>query len=628
MTSKLRIALLAAMALIASSCQQYEPEKEGPAGTAAARTRPNILWLVAEDLSANDMGTYGNAASQTPNIDQLARNGTLFSSAFTTTPVCSPARSSLITGMHNTTINVHNHRSHVGPKSPYQTGYTLPEPVKLLPQIFQEAGYTTAIWGKTDYNFNWTEGYDYDFQSETDGTAKGWDEVIQHQPFFMQVHFRQTHRDWDSNERVTDRSQIEIPPIYPDTPEVREAWGDYLDDLALLDRKVGALLARLEEDGLADNTAIIFFSDHGREMPRGKQWVYDGGIHVPLIIRLPNEETPGTVDKQLISNVDISAASLDLAGIEVPAYFDGRSFLDTATEERDHIIATRDRDDETFDRVRAVRTHQYKYIRNYYPELPWTRYNHYIEQIKEDGQTHYETFGIMRELHAAGQLTDAQALFWAEQKPREELYDIVDDPWETTNLADDPEMQDVLDDLRGKLDGWIEAPHPDLGWRDKGAVPEDGTRLFVISQNSQDPGMVDIVTTVDDLENRDCSLKVEYSLDAGATWYRAVVDDVSNADYGDVIVDNESDYQLSGIETRSAGANTVRIQWDTQSEDNGSGAMDDAAYDQVLLRITQSNGEVEREPWISTRGFYRQFPAVVVDESAFKLRFDRSAQSE
>jgi uncharacterized sulfatase len=382
--------------------------------------------LIAEDLSAIEIGSYGNAAAQTPILDRLALEGTRYSSAFATTPVCSPTRSSFITGMHNTTINAHNHRSHVGPKSPYQTGYTLPDPVKLLPQIFQEAGYTTAIWGKTDYNFNWTEGYDYDFQSETDGTAKGWDEVIKHEPFFIQVHFRETHRDWDGNERVTDRSQIKIPPIYPDTPEVREAWGDYLDDLASLDRKVGALLARLEDDGLAENTVVIFFSDHGREMPRAKQWVYDGGIHVPLIVRRPNEDAPGTTDDQLISNVDISAVSLDLAGIEVPDYFDGRSFVDPATEQRDHIIATRDRDDETFDRVRAVRTDRYKYIRNYYPELPWTQFNHYIEQIKEDGQTHYETFGIMRELHAAGQLTGAQALFWAEQKPREELYDIVD----------------------------------------------------------------------------------------------------------------------------------------------------------------------------------------------------------
>lgn len=583
---------------------------------------PNIIWLIAEDLSAIELGSYGNASAQTPNLDRLALDGTRYPNTFTTTPVCAPARSSFITGMHNTTINAHNHRSHVGPKSPYQTGYTLPEPVKLLPQIFQEAGYTTAIWGKTDYNFNWTEGYDYDFQSETDGTAKGWDEVIQHEPFFMQVHFRQTHRDWDSNERVTDRSQITLPPIYPDTPEVREAWGDYLDDLALLDRKVGALLARLEEDGLAGNTAIIFFSDHGREMPRAKQWVYDGGIHIPLIVRLPNEETPGTVDEQLISNVDISAVSLDLAGIEVPKYFDGRSFLDSATEPRDHIIATRDRDDETFDRVRAVRTHQYKYIRNYYPELPWTQFNHYIEQIKEDGQTHYETFGIMRDLLVADQLTDEQALFWAEQKPREELYDIVDDPWETRNLADDPEMQAVLVDLRAKLDSWMEDPHPDLGWRDKGAVPEEGTRLFVIRQNDQDPRMVDIVTTVDDIEGRSCSLKVEYSIDGGTTWHRAAVSDVSTADYGAVEIDNDSNYQLSGIETHQAGANTVRLQWDTQDDANGLGALTNSSYDQLFLRITQFNGETEREPWISTRGFYRQFPAVVADESPFELQFN------
>ncbi|MBT8108913.1 MAG: sulfatase, partial [Gammaproteobacteria bacterium] len=465
---KSRLVCAGLLALVTVACQQEMPVTEDPAVT---NDRPNILWLIAEDLSAIDMATYGNTASQTPNIDQLARDGTLYSSAFTTTPVCAPSRSSLITGMQNTTINAHNHRSHVGPKSPYQTGYTLPRPVKPLPQIFREAGYTTAIWGKTDYNFNWSDAYDFDFQSEVDGQARGWDEVTRQQPFFAQVHFRETHRDWDGNEQVIDRSQIELPPIYPDTPEVREAWGDYLDDLASLDRKVGALLSRLEEEGLAENTVVIFFSDHGREMPRGKQWVYDGGIHVPLIIRRPNEETPGTRDDQLVSNVDISAVSLDLANIEVPGYFDGRSFLDPKTTRRDHIIATRDRDDETFDRVRAVRTDRYKYIRNYYPELPWTQYNHYIEQIKDDGQTHYETFGIMRELHEAGELTDKQALFFAPRKPREELYDVANDPWETENLANDPAMSTVLKDLRAKLDDWIEDPHPQLGWRDKGAVP-------------------------------------------------------------------------------------------------------------------------------------------------------------
>lgn len=605
----------AAMALVTVSCQQDALSNKDPAVTDA---RPNILWLVAEDLSANDMATYGNTASQTPNIDQLARDGTLYSSAFATTPVCSPSRSSLITGMHNTTINAHNHRSHVGPKSPYQTGYTLPEPVRLLPQIFQEAGYTTVIWGKTDYNFNWSDGYDYDFQSEVDGQAKGWDEVTRHQPFFAQVHFRETHRDWNGNEQVTDRSQIEIPPIYPDTPEVREAWGDYLDDMASLDRKVGALLARLKEDGLADNTVVIFFSDHGREMPRGKQWVYDGGIHVPLVIRTPDEEAPGTTDDQLISNVDISAVSLDLAGIEVPEYYDGRSFLDPSTEQRDHIISTRDRDDETFDRVRAVRTDRYKYIRNYYPELPWAQYNHYIEHLV-DGQTHYETFGIMRELYEVGELTDEQALFFAPGKPREELYDVVNDPWETNNLANDPAMSAVLEEMRAKLDQWIEDPHPQLGWRDKGAVPEEGTRLFVIKQNAVGRTLVDIVTTVDDVNGRECALNVEFSTDNGGTWAQAFLTGTSSADYGAVRIDNEAEYQVSRITTNAAGANTIRFQWDTQHAAN---ALREARYDQVLIRITQWNGETVRSPVVSTRGFVREFPAVVEDRTPLQIHLE------
>ena len=167
----MRIWLLVLGVVLHAGCNTEAPVQSG------TESRPNIIWLIAEDLSAIELGIYGNAVAQTPNLDRLAAEGTLYPNTFATTPVCAPTRSSFITGMHNTTINAHNHRSHVGPKSPYQTGYVLPEPVRTLPQIFQEAGYTTAIWGKTDYNFNWTEGYDYDYQSETSGQAKGWEEV-------------------------------------------------------------------------------------------------------------------------------------------------------------------------------------------------------------------------------------------------------------------------------------------------------------------------------------------------------------------------------------------------------------------------------------------------------------------
>jgi hypothetical protein len=144
----------------------------------------------------------------------------------------------------------------------------------------------------------------------------------------------------------------------------------------------------------------------------------------------------------------------------------------------------------------------------------------------------------------------------------------------------------------------------------------------VINQNAVDPALVDIATTVDDLDGRDCSLRVEYSLDGGAKWHRAAISDVYSAEFGEVEIGNDSDFQLSGIETHQAGANTVRLQWDTQSSANGSGALDESSYSQVLLRTTQSNGEVEREPQVSTKGFYRKFPAVVVDDSPLELRFD------
>ncbi len=180
-------------------------------------------------------------------------------------------------------------------------------------------------------------------------------------------------------------------------------------------------------------------------------------------------------------------------------------------------------------------------------------------------------------------------------------------------------MSIVLEELRAKLDDWIEDRHPQLGWRDKGAVPEDGTRLFVINQNAVDRSLVDIVTTVDDIDGRECALNVEFSTDNGATWAKAYLTDTSSADYGTVRIDNEAEYQVSQVKTNAAGANTIRFQWDTQRSSN---ALREPGYDQVLIRTTQWNGETVRSPVISTRGFVREFPAVVVDETPLEFRFD------
>ena len=580
--------------------------------------RPNVLWIVAEDLSAKDLSVYGDPAAITPNIDRLAREGTVFRNAFSTSPICSPSRSSLITGVHSTTIGAHNHRSHVGPKAPYQTGQALPNPVRLIPALFQEAGYTTAIWGKTDYNFEWTDSYNIS-EPMSDGLP-AWSKLKSNQPFFAQIHFRETHRPWDSAENVVDRKKVRIPPIYPVSEEIIENWGQYLDELAVLDKKVGDILNRLKQDGLTDNTVVILLSDHGREQPRAKQWVYDGGIHVPLIIKRPNQDRFEPSSNALVSLLDVSATSLDLAGLELPDYLDGRPLFGSEARRREHIIATRDRDDETFDRVRAVRTDQYKYIRNFYPELPWTQYNYYIEQ-EVDGQTNYELFGIMRDLHAQGQLNAAQALFWAPEKPREELYDIVADPWETNNLAANPDYRNALEDMRRRLDEWMENKHPQLGWRDQGAVPEPDARLFIVRQQARNPNLVNVVTTVNDPHGGTCLLEVEYSTDAGRSWRRASIKPEVVADYGRPAVNQGDVHRIANIETGRTGANTVRFTWDTLDTRNGSGPLDQPSYDSVKLRVTQFNSAGEALSFESTRGFVREYPSVLPNNAPFRLAF-------
>ena len=588
----------------------------------AKNNTPNILWLIAEDLSAADLGSYGNPAAVTPNLDRLAAEGTRYANAFTTTPVCSPSRSSLITGMYNTTINAHNHRSHVGSKSPYQTGYRLPEPVKIIPRYLKEAGYTTFIWGKTDYNFNWDNEYDFDHSTNAPlkPELQNWQQLKQQQPFFAQIHFKETHHPWKGHPKVVDRSRIKLPPIYPETPDAIEQWGQYLDELAALDTKIGSVLQRLKADGLLDNTIIFFLSDHGREQLRAKQWVYDAGIHVPLIVHWPGHLPSNAVDHQMISLIDVSATSLALAGIKPPAYMDGQNFLEPDATPRGHVVATRDRDDETFDRVRAVRTQRYKYIRNYYPELPWTQFNYYIEHTV-DGTSNYPMFNLMKSLHSSGELTPEQALFWAPEKPAEELYDLKEDPFETVNLAERKEMAGTLEQMRQYLREWIEYKHPDLGWRDKGAVPERGTRLFVIRQQQPGSPWIDITTVVDDTNGKPCRLRLEYSLDDGRHWHSSHLAEQVSADYGHPVVDNKAEFQISGVVTNRSGGNTIRFRWNAGHPDNGGGALERKNYSHIRFRATQANAVETREPVVSTHGFYRDYPAVWVNSQPFSFDF-------
>ncbi len=421
-------------------------------------TPPNILWIIAEDFSP-DLGCYGNGDLQTPRIDRLASEGMRFTNAFATAPVCSAARSALAVGMYQTSVGGHNHRSH------RNDGYELPHPVRPFTHYLREAGYHTSNL-ENSHGLEGTGKTDLNYQTENLFDGEDWSERAEGQPFYAQINFSETHRAFKRfpENPVNPDTLTSLPPYYPDHPAVRLDWATYLDDTQHLDRKVGRVLDRLEKEGLAGNTIVFMFSDHGRAMPRGKQFLYDAGLHIPLIARMPagyqaEGYQAGALFENMVSSIDITATTLRLAGVEPPEHMEGRPFFAPEVQPRSYIVAARDRCDETVDRIRAVRDKRYKFIRNYYPERPYTQQNIYKD-------TQYATLAAMRQLKEAGELTGPPALFLSETRPTEEFYDIQEDPHEINNLAGRREHEAKIAEMRGLLDRWIEET------ADMGETPE------------------------------------------------------------------------------------------------------------------------------------------------------------
>ncbi len=439
-----------AAALLSGCVAVPEKKKKKP----VARTeRPNILWLISED-TCPDMACYGNTLVKTPNIDRLAAEGTRFTNAFVTAPVCSASRSAIMTGMYQTTIDAHNHRSH------QDDGYRLPPPVTIITSILRRAGYFTSNCaglsykkpGKTDWNFTPNV-------KAFDGTD--WSQRRRGQPFFAQINFSMTHRDFRRDKsNPVDPAKVELPPYYPDHPVARRDWADYLESIQILDSEIGVALQWLEKEGAANNTIVMYFGDNGRPHVRDKQWLYEGGIRIPMIIRWPGHLEPGTVFEDLISSVDFAPTFLSMVGIEPPKHLQGHVVLGPEKQTRKYIIAARDRCDGTVDRIRCVRSQQYKYIRNYYPDQPYTQFNAYKK-------LQYPVLTVMQVLHTQGKLTPDQAKFMAASRPKEELYDLHTDPHELHNLAGEPKLRRILREHSAKLDEWIKAT------ADKGETPED-----------------------------------------------------------------------------------------------------------------------------------------------------------
>jgi len=448
----------------------------------SVQARPNFLWVSFEDTNPF-YGCYGDPVARTPNVDRLAAEGCRWPHAFSTAGVCAPARSAVITGMYPISIGTHHmrtaHTNRHTPELPTPYSAVIPHYVKCFTEHLRAVGYYCTNNVKTDYQFA--------------PPLTAWDELSTEahwrnrpdpdQPFFAVFNPTQTHESgmWPEKcpEVTFDPDEIVLPPIYPDTPVVREALARMYTNIAYVDGILGALLDQLEEDGLADNTIVFHWSDHG-PLPRGKRWPYDLGIHVPMIVRWPGHLEPGSVSERLVSTIDLGPTVLSLAGVPIPAHMQGRAFLGPQeAPPRAYVYASRDRYDESYDMLRAVRDKRWKYMRHYRPELPyllWIPYRNRHPILQE-----------MWRLHMAGELEGPQRLLF-EPRPVEELYDTAADPYETRNLAGDPAYRPELERMRAALDAWI-AEVGDMGeiseaemvrrWYPDGVQPRTAPVVFV-----------------------------------------------------------------------------------------------------------------------------------------------------
>ncbi|MEQ9451077.1 MAG: sulfatase [Pseudomonadales bacterium] len=430
---------------------------------------PNILLLVAEDLSPR-LGSYGDATAHTPNLDRLAANGTRFTRVFTTAGVCAPSRAALVTGQHQISFAAQHMRTSTGPLGEYYA--QPPAELRAFPELLRQAGYYTYTDSKLDYQFSGIRAgsgpftlWDADGQADT-----AWRQRQPGQPFFGLINFIETHESGVMRQTgsphseahrntqrfraaITERlrdyvrpADVVVPPYYPDTLVTRTDLARHYNNIALMDQRVGAILAALAADGLAHNTIVIWTTDHGDGLPRAKRELLDSGIHVPMILHNPYQPaTTGQVEDRLISFVDLAPTILRLAGIKPPAYLHGQDFL--GTTQRQYVFASRDRIDEVMDRQRAVRDPRYKLIRSWYPQVPGGHELAYRDNI--------DMVRSWRAAYERGELTRAQAQ-WFKPTGVWRLFDLQQDPFELHNLAAEPNHRDTLRRLQRALDDFLD----------------------------------------------------------------------------------------------------------------------------------------------------------------------------
>jgi N-sulfoglucosamine sulfohydrolase len=431
--------------------------------SASAQERPNILWLTSEDNNIHWVGCYGNEHAETPNIDALATEGFRYTHCYANAPVCAPSRSTWITGLHALSMGTHNMRSR----------YPIPhDQIKYYPDHLKAAGYYVSNGHKTDFNIGGRKDKDcWDATDEyiPNGQKVDWEILERKQPFFKIVNFSESHESkaqGDVENTLHDPSNIALHSYHPDNADIRKNYAKYHDAVKRMDGHLGEVLAKLEESGMAENTIVIYCSDHGGVLPRSKRYLFASGIHSPLIIRIPEKykslypaDSPGEVVDQIVSFIDMPKTWLSLAGAGVPEKMQGKVFLgDQKEAERDYHFAFRGRMDERLDNARAVYDKEYVYIRNYMPYAPWVQHLNYLWLMKATGSWEKSAF--------SGELPLHQSKFLFPKIYTEELYNLKDDWDNNRNLIDNPKYALKVESMRDALKEWQIKIH------DSGLIPE------------------------------------------------------------------------------------------------------------------------------------------------------------
>ncbi|MGW9684302.1 sulfatase-like hydrolase/transferase [Flagellimonas sp. 2504JD1-5] len=431
--------------ILALACQTKSKEKE--AESVAAFEQPNILWLVVEDMGPY-IPSFGDSTVVTPNLNKLASEGIRYTHVFSPSGVCAPSRAAIATGMYPTSIGASHMRTHSYTEVTGLPAYeAIPPPqVKMFSELLRSEGYYCTNNAKNDYQFKapvtaWDQnGKDGHWRNRESG-----------QPFFSIFNIGVTHESglfepYEREEIIPKDTQFPIPPYLPDTEVVRHDLWKMYNNIALMDRQVGDILDQLEADGLLESTIIFFYADHGGPLPRQKRLVYDSGLNVPLIVRYPDKSHAGTINDQLISFIDFAPTMLTLTGQTPPDHLQGQTFVGDQ-KPRQYIHGAADRFDGVTDARRAVRDQRFKYVRNYRPEHGNYLANTYRERIP--------TMKELLRMRDQGQLNETQMLWFRESKPKEELYDCLNDPHEINNLAQNPEYAEKLQELSAEMDRWL-----------------------------------------------------------------------------------------------------------------------------------------------------------------------------